>query len=122
MFVVCHPSFYFLLPSFQKHPLNNVHNLCLARALLPGLDNSDSSLENQCSDRTESGPEGERGGRACWLSELLKEKSNKEDSQERGEKLRCWLRKRRKDVRREENTRLDKGVGVRDKIEPITNS
>lgn len=34
-----------ILPSSSKHLLNNVHNLCLARALLPGLDNFDSSLE-----------------------------------------------------------------------------
>lgn len=34
-----------ILPSSSKRLLNNVHNLCLARALLPGLDNFDSSLE-----------------------------------------------------------------------------
>lgn len=74
-------SVLFLAPSVQKHLLNNVHNLCLARALLPGLDNFDSSLENQCRDRTESEPEGESvvvvvvvaaGG--FRLSEVLKEK------------------------------------------------
>lgn len=53
-------SVLFLAPSVHKHLLNNVHNLCLARALRPGLDNFDSSLENQCRDGTESEPEGER--------------------------------------------------------------
>lgn len=75
-------SFLFLAPSFQKHLFNNVHNLCLARALLSGLDNFDSSLENQCSNRTESEPEGEREG--YGLSEVLKEKVVRRDWQEEG--------------------------------------
>lgn len=35
------PSLFLSAPSFQKYPLNNIHNSHLARALLPGLDNSD---------------------------------------------------------------------------------
>lgn len=44
----------------------------LAIALLPGLDNFDSSLENQFSDRTESEPTG--GRRRYEPKKVLKEK------------------------------------------------
>ena len=59
---VAYPSFGSWRPPSQSIFFNNVHNLCPARALLPGLDNFDSSLENQCSDWTESEPEGGREG------------------------------------------------------------
>lgn len=105
MYSVCLvSSILFVAPSFQKHLLNNVHNLYLARALLPGLDNFDSSLENQCSDRTESEPEGEGWG--CGLSEVLKEKVVKRDRQERrgskmlGEQKKKGEKHRRKEKRR----------------------
>lgn len=89
-----------MAPCFQKPLLNNVHNLCLARALLPGLDNFDSSLENQCSDRTESEPEGEREG--YGLSEVLKEKVVRGDRQEEmDEDVRGAKEEEKKNGRRE---------------------
>lgn len=104
--VCCASVILFLAPSFLKHLLNNLHNLCPARVLLPGLDNFDSSLENQCSDRTESEPEGEREG--YRLSEVKEKVARRCRERRREIKMLGELKREGEKHRGEEERREEK--------------